>query len=82
MDSPLKREFDFYLANQADMVKNHNGKYVVIKNRAVIGAYETEAAAVAETVKVHELGTFLVQKVEPGEGAYTQTFQSRVAFGL
>lgn len=82
MDSPLKREFDFYLANQADMVKKHNGKYVVIKNRAVIGVYETEAAAVGETVKAHELGTFLVQKVEPGEGAYTQTFQSRVAFGL
>ena len=81
MDSPLKREFEYYLANQDDLVKKYNGQFVVIKNRAVIGAYADDATAVAETTKSHELGTFLVQKVEPGEGAYTQTFHSRVAFG-
>jgi len=33
-----------------------------------------------ETSKKFELGTFLVQKVEPGTESYTQTFHSRVAF--
>ncbi len=79
-DSPLKPKFAYYLANQAELVKKYNGKYIVIKNRTVIGAYDDAATAVAETTKSHQLGTFLVQKVEPGEGAYTQTFHSRVAF--
>lgn len=80
-ESPLKREFEYYLANQTELVKKYNGKYIVIKNLAVIGAYDDEATAIGETTKTHELGTFLVQKVEPGQGAYTQTFHSRVAFG-
>jgi hypothetical protein len=81
MPSPLKPEFDYYLANQAEMVRRFNGRFVVIKDRQVIGDYDSLTAAVAETQKNHALGTFLVQKVEPGTSAYTQTFHSnRVAF--
>lgn len=80
MDSPLKREFDYYLAHQEEMVNKYNGKFIVIKNQQVLGVYDDSARAVSETKKKHELGTFLVQKVEPGSAAYTQTFHSRVAF--
>jgi hypothetical protein len=80
MDSPLKRDFDYYLAHQAELVAKYNGRVIAIKNGVVLGAYPDAATAVAETQKSHALGTFLVQKVEPGTGAYTQTFHSRVAF--
>lgn len=80
MESTLKQEFDYYLANQAEIVAKYNGRYVVIKNRRVIGDYPDLPTAVSETSKHHQLGTFLVQKAEPGERAYTQTFTSRVAF--
>lgn len=81
MESPLKREFEYYLANQEALVRKHKGKFIVVKNREVIGVYDDQATAVSETEKTHELGTFLVQKVEPGNEAHTQTFHSRVAFG-
>ena len=80
MTSPLKAEFAFYLANQAEMVKKYNGKFIVIKNRKVIGVFDDKGTAVEETAKKEELGTFLVQQVEPGEGGYTQTFHSRISF--
>lgn len=80
MESPLEKEFAYYLENQADLVKQFNGKFIVIRDTKVVGSYDSQAAAVAETQKVHPLGTFLVQKVEPGDAAYTQTFHSRVAF--
>jgi hypothetical protein len=80
MTSPLKREFDHYLSHQDEMVRQYNGKYVVIKSCEVLGAYEDRATAIRETLKSHELGSFLVQKVEPGSDAYTQTFHSRVTF--
>lgn len=80
MDSPLKKEFEFYLANQADLVDKYNGKFVVIKDLKVLGAYDDELVAINETQKAHKVGTFLVQKVSPGTSAYTQTFHSRVAF--
>jgi hypothetical protein len=80
MVSPLKKEFDWYLAHQADIVAKHIGKYVVIKDAAVQGAYDSEGEAIAKAQEKYTLGTFLVQKVEPGTGGYTQTFHSRVAF--
>ena len=76
----LDKEFRFYLTNQDDMVAKYDGRVVVIKNREVLGAYASELAAYTETIKHHEEGTFLIQRVSEGEEAYTATFNSRVAF--
>ena len=80
MDSPLKPEFEYFLAHQDELVKKYNGRFVVIKDQTVIGDYSDQATAIAETRKQHELGTFLVQRAEPGTRAYSQTFRSRVSF--
>jgi hypothetical protein len=80
MPSPLQQEFDYFLAHKAELLNTYRGRFVVIRNRQVIGAYDDELVAIAETRKTHELGTFLVQKVEPGEAGTSQTFHSRVTF--
>ena len=80
MDSPLKAEFDYYRANQDALVKQYKGKFLVIKDQKVIAAYDDQVVAINETTKLYKLGSFLVQKVEPGDSAYSQTFHSRAAF--
>lgn len=80
MESSLEREFEYYLANKTKLVNKYNGKFIVIKDCAVIGEYDDQGTAVSETLKDHELGTFLVQKIGPGDETHTQTFHSRVAF--
>jgi predicted aspartyl protease len=80
MTEQLKKEFQYYLENQAELVKQYNGKFIVIKDNKVIGTYDSELEAVTETSKQHELGTFLVQKCEPGTSSYTQTYHSRAMF--
>lgn len=81
MNEMLKNEFEYFLANKENLVKDYEGKFIVIKDRKVIGAYDTEAMAVKETAKEHALGTFLVQECSLSEDSYTQTFHSRVAIG-
>lgn len=76
----LKDEFEWYLKNQKDLAEKYNGKFLVIKNQQVIGVYNSQLEAVEETSKNEKLGTFLVQKCEPGEASFTQTFHSRVHF--
>jgi hypothetical protein len=76
----LENEFKFYLENQSELVKKYNGKYIVIKNSEIIGVFDSEIDAVQKTSEHHELGTFLVQKCEPGKESYTQTYHSRVFF--
>ena len=80
MSNPLREEFQFYLDHQDEMVEKYDGKYIVIKDGKVLGAYDDELTAVIESKKAHELGTFLVQLVSKGTSAYTQTFHSRVVF--
>ena len=78
MTSPLEEEFQYYIEHQDELVEKYRGKVIVIKNGEVIGEYDSDLEAINETTKQHELGTFLVQKCEPGSDSYTQTFHSRV----
>ena len=80
MTTSLTDDFEFYLAHQDEIVEKYDGKFIVIKDGEVLGAYDDELTAIAETQKTHKLGTFLVQRVSPGTDDYTQTFHSRVAF--
>jgi hypothetical protein len=79
MTSPLQKEFEYFRAHQDELVAKYNGRFVVIKDDAVIAVFDDQARAVLETQKKHPLGTFLVQRVAPGTSAYTRTFHSRVA---
>jgi len=74
----LESEFDFFLKNQATLVSKYRGKYIVIKNKKILGVYNDISSAINETSKTEKPGTFLVQKCEPGKAVYTQFFHSRV----
>lgn len=76
----LDKEFQYYIDHQVELVEKYLGKFLVIKDLSVIGVYNTEIEAYAETIKKHELGTFLIQECQPGDENYTQTFRSRVLF--
>lgn len=80
MNEGLKKEFEYFLAHQKELVEKYNGRFIVIKDGAILGDYSDALKAVSETQKQHKIGTFLVQKVEPGSDVYTQTYHSRVAF--
>ena len=77
----LEKEFKYYIDNQKELVKKYDGRYIVIKDKEVVGDYGSEAEAYDESVKEYELGTFLIQFCSPGKKDYTQTFHSRVVFG-
>ena len=80
MTAPLEKEFKFYIEHQDDLVAQYDGKFIVIKEGVVLGAYDDELAAITDTRKSQEIGTVLVQKVSPGSEEYSQTFHSRVIF--
>mgnify|MGYP001594964556 CR=1 FL=1 len=76
----LEKEFQYYLKNQDDLVKQHYGRFIVIKDEKVLGDFGSEVEAILHARKELklELGTFLVQQCMPGKANYTQMFHSRV----
>jgi len=70
----LMDEFEYFKAHQDELVDKYKGKFVVIKNAEVLGAYDDLANAIHVTAKSHQMGTFLVQKCEAGPECYTVTY--------
>jgi len=75
----LKDEFQFYLDNQSELLKQYKGRFVVIVGNKVVGAYRSFKDAVLRSAKKYALGTFLVQECTEGDEAYIETDLSRVA---
>ncbi len=76
----LEQEFKYYEDHQEELLKQYNGKFIAIVGDRIVGEFDTEMEAYTETKKNYTPGTFLIQQCIPGEGSYTQTFYSRVAF--
>ena len=77
----LDKDFFWYLAHQDELVEQYNGKHLVIKDRKVVGSYNSVIEASMEGKKNFEKGTYLIQLCTPGEDAYTRTFHTqRVKF--
>lgn len=75
----LDKELQYFIANQKELVKKYEGKFLVIKNQEIVGIYDTEIEAYREAQKKHELGTFLIQECRAGDEVFSQTFYSRVS---
>ncbi|MCX6278535.1 MAG: hypothetical protein NT004_10600 [Bacteroidetes bacterium] len=77
----LKDEFNYFLENQHELFEQYPNRYLLIKDKQVIGAFEKEIDAYSEGVKRFELGTFLLQHCLATREAMTQTFHTkRVSF--
>jgi hypothetical protein len=76
----LEKEFKYYLENQEELLKEYNGKYLVIIGEEIVGSYDSDEEAYFESIDKYKEGSFLIQLCESGDSAYTQSFHSRVAF--
>ncbi len=79
-NSTQKKDFEFFIQNQSELVKKYEGLFLVIKDQVVKGAHKTLEIAYLEATKQYEEGSFLIQHCLPGESAYTQTFHTRAVF--
>ncbi|MDR2802101.1 MAG: hypothetical protein LBB31_02650 [Prevotellaceae bacterium] len=76
----LQNEFQWYLDSQQKLVEKYNGKFLVITNNAIVGAYDKEEEALFDAQQKYEVGSYIIQFCSPGETAYTHHFHSRVVF--
>jgi len=67
---PLEKELATYARMKADLLKTHEGKFVLIHGEEFCGAYDTAENAYAEGVKRFGQEPFLVRKVLAQEEIY------------
>jgi len=72
----FEQELAFFIANQADFVRDHDGKVLVIRGSELVGVYDTALEAYLKAQERFEPGTFMVQPCSPGPEAYTVTIHA------
>ncbi|MGD2091321.1 MAG: hypothetical protein PVH61_34410 [Candidatus Aminicenantes bacterium] len=74
----LEKEYDYFLSHKDILFANYFNRVIVIKDDEVIGDYDTKEEALRESIKKHELGTFLIQEMSKEEMDDIKRFYSRV----
>lgn len=74
----VEQNFRYYLSHQNELVEKYNGKYIVIVNNQVVGAYDDFPHAYYSSLEKYEPGTFMIQMCTPGKEAYTARYYNRV----
>ncbi len=79
MDTMFEQELQYFIDNQEDLVRRFNGKTLVIRQQTVVGVYDTPFEAYLDATAKYEPGSFMIQKCQPGEDAYTATLSPALA---
>lgn len=69
MKKPLESDFEYFLEIQAELALEHDGKFVAIKNKEVLGIFEDYLAAANAVYVDHEYGTVLMQTISSDPNA-------------
>jgi hypothetical protein len=70
IEMPLDQELAHYEKMKAELLKNHEGKFALIKGDEFIGAFDTPDNAYAEGVKRYGRESFLVKRITENEEVY------------
>jgi hypothetical protein len=63
----VKSNFHWYLSNQDELVKEYNGKHLLLVDCGVAGAYDDHISALDAGYARFGKGNFSVQKCSPGD---------------
>jgi hypothetical protein len=72
----FEQELAFFIAHQAELVREHDGKVLVLRGNEVVGVYESALEAYTRSLERFEPGTFMIQPCAPGPEAYTVTIHA------
>ena len=57
---PNFKEYLWFEAHEAELLRNYFGRYIIIKDEQVIGDYGSRKLARQQTLKHHKPGTFII----------------------
>ncbi|MDE2748555.1 MAG: hypothetical protein OXI34_06300 [Chloroflexota bacterium] len=71
MPKPLEKEYEFYLSIREVLAREHDGKFVAIKGKNVLGIFDDYRHAADAVYVEHEYGTVLMQPISKDPDADT-----------
>lgn len=67
----LKEDFIWFVDNYQKLYSKYGNSFLAIKDKTVLGSYDSYAEGVHKTAETHPLGTFIIQQCNGSASAYT-----------
>jgi hypothetical protein len=67
---PLKKNLDWYIANQQELSKKYNGKILLIVDQRLVDVFDSMESAYTAAMKSYAPGTFTLQPCSPDPDSY------------
>lgn len=67
-------DFKWFIENYDDLFKKYGKCYLAIKDKKVLGSYDSPKTAISEVSKKYPMGSFIVQLCNGNESGYTNYF--------
>ena len=80
-DNERKNDFDFFIKNYKELYKKYGHKFLAIKNKEILGSYESVTEALEDLKEKHEIGTYIIQECTGDESAYRTTIMRLIIKG-
>ena len=77
----MASQLEMYQARQNEIVKEHNGKIIAVKDGEVQGVFDSKVEALRLMQEKYAPGTFMIIRCTPDDEEYTAVFHSRAVFG-
>lgn len=72
----MNEDFGWFVDNYNSIFTQYGHKQIVVKDKKVIGVYDSIKEAIEKTCLTEEMGTFIVQECDGSESAYTNYISS------
>ena len=80
-DTERKIDFDYFISNYQDLYKQYGHKFLAIKNKEILGAFDSVPDTIENLSKTHEIGTYIIQECSGDESAYRTTIMRLIIKG-
>lgn len=72
-DNDRKTDFNFFIENYQEFYQKYGHKFLAIKNKNILGAYNSVLDAINSLTPEYETGSYIIQECTGDDSAYRTT---------
>lgn len=72
-DNDRKTDFNFFIENYQEFYQKYGHKFLAIKNKNILGAYNSVLDAINSLTPKYETGSYIIQECTGDDSAYRTT---------
>lgn len=80
-DIERRADFDYFVSNYQELYNQYGHKFLAIKNKEILGAFDSVLEAINSLSSKYEIGTYIIQECTGDDSAYRTTIMRLIIKG-